>query len=134
MGNLDDDRLRRQVVDLEKESTGLHKTLSELESKETVADVKSRYDKFFALAREITDLTKLDRHTLQTFIERIEVGPKEYPEGTIKATHRNMPYRQRVRIFYRFIGEICDEPTRQLPVTISNFNEEEHVSKQSNPA
>ena len=48
-------------------------------------------------------------------MEKIEVGPKEYPDGIVKATHRNQPYRQSIRIFYKFIGEMACRPVRDFP-------------------
>ena len=50
-------------------------------------------------------IEELDRDTLITFIERIEVGPKKLPEGYTRATHNNSPYEQSVKIYYKFIGE-----------------------------
>jgi DNA invertase Pin-like site-specific DNA recombinase len=113
-GHLDDARLKRMVSDLEKESAGLQAMLDSLPSDDAGRELKSRYDDFFALARRYTQIEELDRDTLLTFVSRIEVGPKEYPEGTVKATHRNQPYRQRIRIFYRFIGEMGTPPVQAL--------------------
>ncbi len=115
-GRLDDDRLSRMVSDLERESAGLKATLAELESPSPARKAEENYQRFFALARSCTHLERLDRATLTTFVERIEVGPKEYPAGTVRATHRNTPYRQSVRIFYRFIGSLDQEPERELPL------------------
>ena len=56
----------------------------------------------------------LDRETLLTFVERIEVGPKQFADGRRKATHRNTPYQQSIRISYRFIGEIASGSTQVL--------------------
>lgn len=117
-GNLDDDRLHRMVADLEKESVGLQSELKSLTVSTPAIEIEANYDKFFALAREYTQIKELDRETLQTFVEKIEVGPKEYPEGVVKATHRNQPYRQSIRIFYKFIGEMSEEPVRNLPQTV----------------
>ena len=59
-----------------------------------------------------------------TFVERIEIGPKKYPEGTVKATHRNQPYRQSIRIVYKFIGEVAEEPVWELPaMSVSEAND-----------
>ena len=115
-GFLDDDRLRRMVAELERESAGLQAALNALDTTEQEREIEDNYAKFFALAREATHIEELDRDTLLTFVERIEVGPKEYPDGTVKATHRNQPFRQKIRIFYRFIGEMTDEPARDFPV------------------
>jgi hypothetical protein len=119
-GFLDDDRLRRMVADLEKESAGLQATLATLISEDKGNEIKSCYDNFFALARQYTHIEVLDRDTLLTFVDRIEVGPKEYPDGIVKATHRNQPYRQSIRIFYKFIGEMTAEPVRELPQAVEN--------------
>ena len=114
-GDLDDDRLRRMVADLEKESVGLQATLDSLTISRSAEEIESSYANFFSLAREYTQIQELDRKTLLTFVERIEIGPKKYPEGTVKATHRNQPYRQSIRIVYKFIGEVAEEPVRDLP-------------------
>jgi site-specific DNA recombinase len=114
-GNLDDDRLRRMVADLEKESVGLQSELKALTVSKPDLEIESNYDRFFALARGYTQIQELDRETLLTFVEKIEIGPKEYPDGIVKATHRNQPYRQSIRIFYKFIGEMAEEHIRELP-------------------
>lgn len=119
-GDLDDDRLRRMVADLEKESVGLQATLDSLTISRSAEEIESGYASFFSLAREYTQIHELDRKTLLTFVERIEVGPKKYPDGTVKATHRNQPYRQSIRIVYKFIGEVAEEPVRALPPMAGN--------------
>lgn len=117
-GRLDDERLSRLVGELEKESAGLRSLLDERKTPDTAQETEDNYTRFFALARQYTHIEKLDRETLQTFVERIEVGPKELPEGQQKATSRNQPYRQRIRIFYRFIGEMDGDATRDLPLDV----------------
>ena len=92
-GNLDDDRLRRMVADLEKESVGLQAELDSLIVSRSAAEIESNYANFFALAHSYTQIQELNRETLLTFVEKIEVGPKEYPDGIVKATHRNQSYR-----------------------------------------
>ncbi|MBE6964090.1 MAG: DUF4368 domain-containing protein [Ruminococcaceae bacterium] len=119
-GDLDDDRLRRMVADLEKESAGLQAALDSLTISRSAEEIESSYANFFSLAREYTQIQELDRETLLTFVERIEIGPKKYPEGTVKATHRNQPYRQSIRIVYKFIGEVAEEPVRELPAMSGN--------------
>ena len=61
---------------------------------------------FFDLVKNRTIIETLDRDTVVDFIERIEVGPKILPEGMQKATHRNSPFEQKVKIYYKFIGEL----------------------------
>lgn len=111
-GKLDDDRLSRMVADLEKESAGLKATLEELSAPSPAQQTADSYTRFFELARSYTHLEQLDRDTLVTFVDRIEIGPKLYENGGHKVPARaNQPYRQSVRIFYKFIGEI--EPETQ---------------------
>lgn len=117
-GKLDDDRLSRMVADLERESIGLKATLAELEAPSAMETARENFDQFFTLAKLYTHLEVLDRETLLTFVERIEVGPKELPGGTAMVTHRNQPYRQSIRIFYRFIGELEEAPVRDLPKAV----------------
>ena len=108
MGKLDDDRLSRMVADLEKESAGLKAMLKELNAPSPAQQTADSYAQFFALARSYTHLDELDRDTLVTFVDRIEIGPKIYENGSHKAAARaNQPYRQSVRIFYKFIGELA---------------------------
>lgn len=121
---LDDERLQRMVADLEKESVGLQAALDSLTISRSAEEIESSYANFFSLAREYTQIQELDRETLLTFVERIEIGPKKYPEGTVKATHRNQPYRQSIRIVYKFIGEVAEEPVRELPaMSVSEAND-----------
>ena len=73
-----------------------------------------RYTRFFDLARQYTHLETLDRDTLVTFVDRIEIGPKLYADGSHRIPARaNQPYRQSVRIFYKFIGEVAAEAQEQ---------------------
>ena len=135
-GRLDDDRLRRMMADLEKESAGLKATLAELSVVSPAHEVEENYRRFFALAREYTQIPELNRDILLTFVEKIEVGPKEYPDGTVKATHRNQPYRQSIRIFYKFIGEMQADAIRALPVDGSilkqsaNLDDDAHFERE----
>ena len=123
-GRLDDERLQRMVADLEKESVGLQAALDSLTISRSAEEIESSYANFFSLAREYTQIQELDRETLLTFVERIEIGPKKYPEGTVKATHRNQPYRQSIRIVYKFIGEVAEEPVWELPaMSVSEAND-----------
>lgn len=133
-GRLDDDRLRRMVADLEKETAGLKTTLAELSAVSPAQDVEENYRRFFALAREYTQVPELTRDILLTFVEKIEVGPKEYPEGTVKATHRSQPYRQSIRIFYKFIGEMQEDAVRTLPVDGSILKQSENLDNEPNSA
>lgn len=118
-GRLEDDRLARMVAELEREAAGLKAILAEAGAPDPTQSVLDNYARFFALARQITHIEALDRETLLTFVERIEVGPKELLPGTEKVTHRNQPYRQSVRIFYKFIGELAQEPVRELPAAVN---------------
>ena len=116
-GRLEDDRLRRLVDQLERETAQLKAVLEELNAPSPAREAENSFERFFALARRYTEIKELDRDTLLTFVERIEVGPKELPQGIEKATHRDQPYRQSIRIFYRFIGEMEDASVRELPLS-----------------
>ena len=109
MGKLDNDRLSRMVADLEKESAGLKAMLEDLNVPSPAQQMSDRYTQFFELARSYTHLDELDRDTLVTFVDRIEIGPKIYENGSHKIPSRaNQPYRQSVHIFYKFIGELAE--------------------------
>ncbi|MGO5023466.1 recombinase family protein [Lawsonibacter sp. LCP25S3_G6] len=114
-GKIDDSRLERMLSELQRESAGLEKTIDSLSVIDSVNETQESYRAFFELANKYTHIKELDRDTLVTFVRRIEVGPKELPEGAQKATHRNQPFRQSVRIFYKFIGELESSPVREFP-------------------
>ena len=115
-GRLDDTQLYPMVAELQREAEGLKQVLANLESGTEENQRAKDYARFFALVRRYAAIHSLDENILRTFVERIEVGPKELPDGVEKATHRNQPYRQKIRIIYRFIGELREEPTREMPV------------------
>lgn len=115
-GRIDENRLERMLSELQRESVGLEKTVADLSGIDPVRAVQKSYQSFFKLAEKYSHIETLDRETLLTFVRRIEVGPKLLPDGTVKVTHRNQPFRQSVRIFYRFIGEQDADAVRVLPV------------------
>lgn len=106
-GKLTDDRLNEMVDALEREARGLNDTLDSMneESRDPAAD----YERFFDLVRKYAHIDELDRETLLTFVDKIVVGPKEFPEGYEKATHRSTPFTQSIKIYYKFIGELSEE-------------------------
>ena len=105
-GKLDDDRLSIMVDDLQKESVAIKKELLELSEDAVLTSKSDNYKMFFELTRQHTHIDTLDRDTLITFVDRIEVGPKILPEGKVKASHRNSEFQQSIRIFYKFVGEM----------------------------
>ena len=114
-GKIDDSRSERMLSELQRESAGLEKTIDSLSVIDSVNETQESYRAFFELANKYTYIKELDRDTLVTFVRRIEVGPKVLPDGTQKATHRNQPFQQSVRIFYKFIGELEGPPIQEFP-------------------
>lgn len=114
-GNLDDDRLRRLVSEFEAEAKGLSSLLASLNAPSRVNETAEQFRRFFDLARQSTHIDTLDRQTLITFVDRIEIGPKELADGYVKATHRSTPFTQSIRIHYKFIGELNTESVRHFP-------------------
>lgn len=113
-GNLSDELLDEMMERFGKE----RKTLEEQQKKLSVDvsvenDIRSAYDLFFSLARRYSHIEVLDRDILHAFIERIEIGEKILPDGLTIAGPRT-PYRQSIRIFYRFIGELAADPVRDV--------------------
>ena len=114
-GRLDNDRLARMVEALEQESASHQSVIAELsQSLPAPEDTEERFRRFFALTKQCSHIDVLDRETLLTFVERIEVGPKQFADGRRKSTHRNTPYRQDIRIYYRFIGELTTQSEQKL--------------------
>ena len=113
-GRISDDRLSRVVADLEKEASILEVKIAELDVEDPADEIQENYERFFALAKKYTYLETLDRDTLVTFIDRIEIGEKILPEGYVKMPRKKASYQQSIRIFYKFIGEIVAEPVREF--------------------
>ena len=113
-GKISDDRLSRVVADLEKEASTLETKIAELDVEDPADEIQENYERFFALAKQYTYIETLDRDTLVTFIDRIEIGEKILPEGYVKMPRKNASYQQSIRIFYKFIGEIVAEPVREF--------------------
>ncbi len=114
-GRLEDARLSDMVSQLQTEGAGLQRLLTALEPDKT-ENAAEDYQRFFALARRYTHIEKLDRETLSLFVERIEIGPKELPQGIRKSVRREQPFCQSIRIFYRFVGELAPAPVRSFPL------------------
>ena len=114
-GKLADSRLEVMVADLEKEASGLEKALEVLCAPPPDDDIRSNYKRFFDLAKQYSTVEVLDRDTLLTFVEKIEVGPKILPDGYVRAPRKNAVYQQSVKIYYKFIGCLHIKPLQNLP-------------------
>lgn len=114
-GKLADSRLEVMVADLEKEASGLEKALEVLCAPPPDDDIRSNYKRFFDLAKQYSTIEVLDRDTLLTFVEKIEVGPKILPDGYVRAPRKNAVYQQSVKIYYKFIGCLHLEPLQNFP-------------------
>ena len=84
-----------------------------VEGETTAKEIRDTYGHFFDLVKRYTCVETLDRSILHTFIDRIEIGEKILPEGKKIAGPRT-PYRQSIRIFYRFIGEVSGDNLREM--------------------
>ena len=105
-GTLSDDMLNKMVSNMSEEATKLKKQLAEIQNNLSSGnDIVDSYDKFFHLAKQYTHIDVMTEEIVRTFVERIEIGKKELPEG-YQAAGKNVPYRQQIKIFYRFIGDI----------------------------
>ena len=105
-GALSDDIQEELVKKLSREIEELTVRRRRLaEGKTAAKEIRSAYGLFFRLAKRYTHIETLDRDLLHAFIERIEIGEKILPEGRKVAGPRT-PYRQSIRIFYRFIWEV----------------------------
>lgn len=105
-GTLSDDMLNKMVSNLSEESTKLKKQLAEIQNKHSKGnDIVDNYEKFFNIAKQYTNIEELTEEIVRTFIEKIEIGKKELPEG-YQLAGKNVPYKQQIKIYYRFIGNI----------------------------
>ncbi len=103
---IDEDRARRMIDRFQKESDELSETIESLrESEKHNESTRKSYEKFFALTQNFTEIKALTPEILYTFIDKIVVGPKIYPDGVIAYARSKIPYRQTIRIYYKFIGD-----------------------------
>ncbi len=114
-GRIGSERFGHLLAQLQAEAACLEKELSRFSGSGASGKTQKNYQDFFDLTSRFTQIEQLDREVLLTFIKRIEVGEKHLAEGTVKVTHRTQPFRQSVRIFYNFIGELDDSPVRSFP-------------------
>lgn len=114
LGKISDDRMERLVADLEKEARSLEQKIDEWNIPDPAKEIESNFELFFSLAKKHMHIEVLDRETLVTFVDRIEVGDKILPEGYQKMPRKNASYSQTVRIYYKFIGDILESSERQF--------------------
>ncbi len=108
-GRLADDRLERMVKALDEEFKVNSKKISELqESIHAAAQVTDSYRLFFDLVKKATHIETLTQDIVRTFIDRIEISERILPKGITIAGSKT-PYKQEIKIFYRFIGNISDQ-------------------------
>ena len=107
-GLINDEQLSNMLTSLSKESNSLKERAAKLYSQNvTVSDTGEAYKIFFSLIEQYNHIEELTPEIVRTFIERIEIGKKELPEGYTVASH-DIPYRQNIKIVYRFIGNISE--------------------------
>ena len=114
-GKLSDDRFYTMLSNFEKESAEVKETIKKLEEENVAEKKEQELKKFFDLIKQSTHIDTLDRETLLTFIDRIEVGEKKLPDGVIRNTHNNQPFTQEIRIFYKFAGNLSNNSVIQFP-------------------
>ena len=113
-GNLSDELLDDMMKRFGQERQALEERQKKLladVSEET--GIRNAYGLFFEIAKRYAPVETLERDILHTFIERIEIGEKILPEGRTIAGPRT-PYRQSIRIFYRFVGEMTENAVREV--------------------
>lgn len=120
LGKISDEQLSTMIEKLNKESSSLKKKAKELQKKADGQPIDEAYKAFFSLIEQYNHIDDLTPEIVRTFIERIEVGEKILPDGYKVASH-SIPYRQDVKITYRFIGNIGKDERA--------FNQEELPSK-----
>ena len=95
-GIISDTRFTEMIAGLEKKRCQVESELaalnqSESDKQERLSDIQN----WIARVRENSDVTELDRATLEALIDKIEVGEREVVDGV---------KRQDVRVYYKFVG------------------------------
>lgn len=120
-GLIDDDQLHHLVSDLRAESEILKSRIEALRKPLAANSKVDNYRKFLELVKKCTEVEELTEETARTFIRRIEVGDREYEDG-INPRSRTAPYKQHIRIFYRFIGDLDGDALRPFPAASGPHN------------
>ena len=116
-GKISDKRLKITVDEFEIEYNNLSKELVSLEKEEASKEsLEGDVLKFFNLVRNYTHIEELTRDILLTFIDRIEINEKIFPEGVISNTHLNQPFTQEIKIYYKFIKDVLSQPKIEFPI------------------
>ena len=103
-GTISEDVLNATASKMSDEVAKLKKQLSEIERKQSNGnEITNNYEKFFALVKQYEHIDELTEEIVRTFIERIEIEEKVLPENK-KIAGKNVPYKQKITIYYRFIG------------------------------
>ncbi len=108
-GRISDSRLNTTVSELECEYETLNRILTDCKEENETETFEKKANKFFKLVRQYTEIKEVTRDILLTFVDRIEVGEKIFPEGVIRNTHRKQPFTQEVKIYYKFISDLLAE-------------------------
>ena len=104
-GKINDEQLSSMIEKLNKESSSLKKRAKEIKKKTDEPYIEDAYKAFFNLVQQYNHIDDLTPEIVRTFIERIDVGEKILPDKYKIASH-NIPYKQNIKIKYRFIGNI----------------------------
>ena len=120
-GLISDDQLSSLLSKFNQESGALNIRAAELRKKgDNDYSIADAYKAFFHIIDQYNHIDVLTPEIVRTFIERIEIGEKQLPEGYQVASH-SIPYRQDIKIIYRFIGSIGESERF--------FNQEESTPK-----
>lgn len=116
-GKISDRRLKTTVDELENEYTTLTQTLQEIEKENSSKEeLENGVPAFFNLVKQYTNIEELTRDILLTFVDRIEISEKVFPEGVIRNTHLNQPFTQEVKIHYKFIKDSLNPSQKSFPL------------------
>ena len=104
-GLLSDDQKYNLIRNFNEQIEKLTVELEQISTPIPEASMEEKYKRFYEIVRKYNHIDELNRDIVVDFIERIEVGPKIYPDGIVKATHKNTMFKQVVTIYYKFIGD-----------------------------
>ncbi|MEA4965333.1 MAG: recombinase family protein [Oscillospiraceae bacterium] len=113
-GILSDDRLARMVQNLETDSSQHAEAAAHLHA--VLEDRQSRHQdrcKFCSLVKSASHIDELTPATLAALIDRIEISERILPEGKTVAGPKT-PYKQDIKIFYRFIGNTGSDSLKSV--------------------
>ena len=109
-GIIDDNIFATMLQQLTSEMQSAHTELDELRKRQEKTEAAlNDCQRFFELIDRYLPITELNFDIVHTFIERIEVGEPQLPEGYKQRPRGKVGTKQNIKIWYKFMGSVTPD-------------------------